>query len=367
MKKFGIASVAFAALFTAHSVVFAESVSTVTVLDRTEPYDSMVAQANTIWVGRSRKNMNSDYSVEAYSSRSNQLLSTVRLTHSIMSMKVYSANKILVSGINPSRQLTEYSVLELRSGQIVSTITTVPLTAFATFWVGSVAGKNYFVDHGGNPDDDQLGVPAQTLFTYNGGSPRYLTTRLAMPTAGVVNGEKLLLISRAGVAQNASYISLVDTRTQAITRLNPSPLNGLLGIEQVPGQNLYLSAESGANRVIMFNGTSGELVREFQTKGFTRSATSVGHCIVAGSAETNIVEFYDLNSTEQLPALALEVNLPQNEFYGVRKVVVDATTGQTYARSAFPCNPMTGQCVDDYNRVVTWGAEDTAKVKALCL
>jgi hypothetical protein len=64
--------------------------------------------------------------------------------------------------------------------------------------------------------------------------------------------------------------------------------------------------------------------------------------------------------------MAEEVNLPFEQFSGLRSVAVDRATGSIFVRSSLPCNPVTDVCDKEYNRVVTFGAESAQRVKAAC-
>ena len=88
---------------------------------------------------------------------------------------------------------------------------------------------------------------------------------------------------------------------------------------------------------------------------------------VAGSDETNKIEFFDQRSDDVLPVMTAVVKLPIEEFSGLKRIAIDQTTGTLFARSTKPCNPMTEVCDKDDNRVVRFTDDVTAEIRAKCL
>ena len=167
---------------------------TVTVLDKGEPYDSMVADSGIFWVSKSRANFNTNYKLEAYSV-DGSLIDSIALTHSLNIIKPTNNGSVVITGINPTSRLTEYTYAKLVQGRIRLNTTTIALGGFITFWIGDIGSKHYFIDQGGNPDDTDIMNPAQTIFHSTSSRARYLSTRLRMPVSGLVLDNKLFLVS----------------------------------------------------------------------------------------------------------------------------------------------------------------------------
>ena len=348
-------------------VASAEAVETVVLLDKGEPYDSMLADSGVFWITHSRRNFNSNYRLEAWSP-SGQLLATKPLTHSLSTIKSRGDGSIMLTGINPTSRLTQYTTARLSGGTIQSTTTTINLGGFITFWVGSIGNRQFFIDQGGNPNDNSsdFNQPAQTIFTATTSTARYMSTRVRMPVAGHILGGKLVLVSSSGIGASGAKIVEVDPNTQAVRTLHESRTAGYSVLEPIPGQDLLLTNGRFDNKLVVLSRSTGSVQREFTTKGYTRSAVAFGNCVVAGNDETNIVEAFDLRTDATTPVLTGLVSLPAEEFSGIKRIAIDAATGTTFARASLACNPLIDACTNDFNRVVTLGAEFAAKLKAAC-
>lgn len=355
-------------VFAWAGVTAAADVSTLTLLDRAEPNPgAMLIQNGTLWVGKSRKELNADYTVEAYDP-GHRLLSSAKLPHSINFIKAYTGSSVIATGFNPNSRLTAYSIISLSNGRMNVKSTNVALGGFATFWIGSVAGKNFFVDHGGNSNDNApLGQPAQTIFSYNGFSSRYLTTRLSLPVDGATYNNQLLLVSREQIGSPSAKIVRVDPATHKMTVLVKDTGANFGEMAQLGSTSLFAANASGTNKVIIFDANNPGVKREFATQGYTRNVATAGHCVFAGNDETNTIEVFDVDLQSPAPVLTLSVDMPENDFSGIKKIAVDRSSGQIYARAALPCNPVMGDCNNDNNRIVNWDSETAAKVKSVCL
>ncbi len=339
---------------------------TVTLLDRGEPFDVMVADAGTLWVGQSRLNFNSDYRLEAFD-MNGTLLDRVRLTHSLWEIEAAGNGNIMITGINPTAQLTEYTRAKLVNGRIQTVTSRVALGGFITFWVGAIGNRHYFVDQGGNPNDDgPLGEPAQTLFSTTGSNASYMTTRLRMPTDGKIIDGKLYLMSSEGMGSTNSKIAEVDPRSQTVRVLYHSRTAGMTNLLPVANNRYLLSSGREENKLILIDRVTGGLVHEFPTKGYTRAVAAFGHCVLAGNDGTNTIEAFDLNTMADEPVYRSAVKLPPEEFSGIKKIAVDPATGTLFARAARGCNPLGEVCDKDYNRIVKFAPEVAEALKTAC-
>ncbi|MCX6125973.1 MAG: hypothetical protein NTV34_14670 [Proteobacteria bacterium] len=366
MRSLLLRAAIFTSLSTFSQISLAEY-STLTLLDRTEPYPSMVSIPGQVWVGKSRKSFNADYSLEVYTS-DGKILGSVRLPHSVSSLKAYTATSVILTGIDPNKNLTNFTIASWNGAKISAKTTEIALGGYANFWIGSVGGRNYFADMGGNPNDNgPIGQPAQTIFSSNGQTSRYLGTRLRMPVAGTSFENQLLMISETALGAAKTTVLKVDLATQKVTSLTPTPRLGINVLERIGGSDLFVANEQKANRIFVINARSGEVSREFPISGYVRSVAAIGHCVVAGNDESNTIEFFDLNEPNDKPTLALTVDLPANEFSGIRKIVVDGGTGSVFARSNYACNPIAETCDSDYNRIVFWNGKEAESVRKACL
>ena len=93
MLKTGLMRATIASL--AFTATLASAAETVTLLDRGEPYDSMVAEAGVLWIGQSRLQFNANYRLEAYRA-DGTLIDRVTLSHSLSNMKVAGNSSIMI-------------------------------------------------------------------------------------------------------------------------------------------------------------------------------------------------------------------------------------------------------------------------------
>lgn len=363
ISKFG------AFLFTLSlSSAAALAVDTVTMLDRGEPYDSMIADGGILWVGQSRLNFNSNYRLEAYKA-DGKLVDRVTLSHSLNNIKVAGNGSVMITGISPTSRLTQYTLARVENGKIKTTTKEIALGGFITFWISNLNGRNYFVDMGGNPNDNSdpaAHLPAQTIFSSTGTNASYLSARVRMPVAGTQLNGKFLLVSSEGIGQDASSLIEVDPRTSATRVITKSQTAKYKGIEVLSGTTNVVTSALAESKIRVIDSATGDIRREFQTKGYPRSFVSTGHCIVVGNDETNVVEVFDMNSDSATPAFAAEVNLSADEFSGIKSIALDQTTGTVFARAANACNPITEACDKYNNRVVKFDQDFADRILTSC-
>jgi hypothetical protein len=343
----------------------AKAAETITLLDRGEPYDSMVAHNGVFWIGQSRLQFAVNYRLEAYTA-DGKLIDIAPMSHSISTMKIKDQGMIMITGINPQSHLSEYTVASLQNGKIKLQTTEIAVNGFITFWIASIGSKHFFGDIGGNPEDTNNPGPAQTIFYSTHSQPTYLTTRLSMPLSGAKIGNKLLVVSSEGYGQDKSRILEIDVDTMIKRVVIASNTARYRGLTNIPGTNDIITSASAESKVQVIDTASGTVRREFQTKGLPRSFDMTGHCLVVGNEDTNVVEIFDMNNTSEKPAFAAEINMPPEEFSGITRVAVDPISGTIFARASWACNPFIEPCDYDYNRVVTLGLETAQRVKALC-
>jgi WD40 repeat protein len=352
------------ALFLGQS---AFSTDTITLLDRGEPYASMISQNGVFWIGQSRRQFNSDYRIEVYTSEG-KLVDRVALTHSIMSLKEGGNGTVVMTGINPSVNLTEYTLAKLENGKIQKRTTQVTVDGFINFWIGTLNGRHFFADMGGNPHDtsQDLTLPAQTIFYTSNSAPRYMSTRVRMPVAGTIHNNKILLISGEAIGSPRTSIVEVDPRTEAKRVLLSTKDGQFSSLKVLPGTHTLVTIARAQNKVLLVDSNSGEVKREIPTQGYTRSVVVSGHCLLAGNDTNNTIEVFDLNSNENKSVLKEAITLSEDEFSGIKQIAVDDTTGVVFAQAALACNPMVQVCDKDNNRVVSLGNDFAKSIQKLC-
>ena len=352
-------------LLTTGSFTFA--VETVTLLDRGEPYASMVAQNGIFWIGQSRRQFNADYRIEVYST-DGRLIDRATLSHSISSLKERNDGTVVMTGINPSTQLTEYTFAKLLNNKIQKQTTSINVYGFISFWIGSLNNLHFFADIGGNSQDDNQNpnLPAQTIFSTRSSAPDYLSTRVRMPIAGTIHNDKLLLVSSEGMGSKAGSIVEVNPRTQQRRTLLETKNGHFWGFKIIPGTNDFVTSAIAQNKLIIADSATGQIRREISTQGYTRTFAITGHCLIAGNDEKNTIEIFDLKSSENKSVLNAEIGMPITEFSGIKQIAIDDTTGIVFALAALPCNPMVEVCDRDDNRVVSLGSELGNAIKNSC-
>ncbi len=340
-------------------------------LDKSEPFEGMTFHDGLLWVGRSRLDFNSNYRLDMYD-RNDQLAGSVTFPHAANFVHPYGTHSVIVIGTGYSPNLTNYTIVEHTGATFAVHTHQIPMDAWANRWVGTLGGREYFTDPGGNVNDpasDQdPNLPAQTIFTMgSSGRPQYLTTRLRMPIGGTKVGSVLYLLHGESMADPRTNLVRLDPQTGAMTSAFDTFRNDLTALVQLPGTTVLALAEAGANQVLFYDTATQALRGTATVEGRLRSLTAFGHCVLAGSDETRSVtalDFADVTSPRVVATLT--VDLTTDEFHSLNKVEVDATNGRVYARSNFPCNPMMQICNAEWNRVISFTGVDADKIAVAC-
>lgn len=371
LKNFTLASslvVSLSATGLSH-VAFAE-IETVAVLDRGEPFEANIFHSNLLWVGKSRKDFNSDYSVEIYSGSVQK--GKVTFPHSATFMYPYGANSVIVVGTGYSPNLTQYSIIEKSGANFTVRTKQVPMQAWARQWIGNHNGKEFFTDPGGNQNDpardNDFNLASQTFFSIStSASPRYLTARLRLPTYGTKVGNKFYVLNAESIGSPQSNLHRLDPATSAITKVFPSFRNALSTISVIPGTSLITLTERGANQFLIVDANSGNILSTTPIAEDSKSHAIMGKCAVIGSRAARTIQFLDISDTAApREVMTVAIDLPAGQFKTLDKIDVDTTNFQVFARSNMPCNPMFEACNEDWNRVVTFTGETGSKIAANC-
>lgn len=370
-QKFLIAgSVAASFLASGLSQNAYAEIETVAVLDRGEPFEANVFHSGLLWVGKSRKDFNSDYSVEIYSA--GVLKGKVTFPHSATFMYPYGANSVIVVGTGYSPNLTHYSIIEKSGANFTVKTKQIPMQAWARQWIGNHNGKEFFTDPGGNQDDpardDDFNLASQTFFSMNTtSSPRYLTTRLRLPTYGIKVGSQFYVVNAESIGSPQSNLHRVDPANNSISKVFPSFRNALSTISIIPGTSLITLVERGANQFIIVDANSGNVISTTAIAEDSKSHAIMGKCAVIGSRAAKTIQLLDITDRAAPKNLmTVAIDLPSGEFKTLDKIDVDQVSFKIYARSNMPCNPMVEVCNEDWNRVVTFTGEMATKIAANC-
>lgn len=346
---------------------------TVTLLDRGEPNDAMTFHAGHLWVGKSRRDFNANYSIEAYDGQ-DRLVASATLPHSATFLYPYNATSVLVFGTGYEPNLTQYTLVELRGTSLSTRTVQIPMQAWGNLWVGSIGSREYFTDMGGNQDDPARdadpNLASQTIFSMTGRTPRYLSTRMRMPIDGIVMGSQLYLLHQLAIGDGRSNLTVVNPSTGAATAVFSGYRNGLTKIRQVGTTPYVAASEMGAGQVVFVDSRNDQLVGTATDVGSPRALATLGHCVLAGDPWTNAVSVIDVSGlgTGATPTVIarLDLGLSSDEFRMLRSLAVDPSRGRIYARSNYACNPMIDRCDQDYNRVVALDSEAAGEVATQC-
>jgi hypothetical protein len=351
------------------NIAFAE-IETIAVLDRGEPFEANVFHSNMLWVGKSRKDFNSDYSVEIYADGLQK--GRVTFPHSATFMYPYGANSVIVVGTGYSPNLTHYSIIEKNGTNFTVRTKQIPMQAWARQWIGKHNGKEFFTDPGGNQNDpardNDFSLASQTFFSMStSSSPRYLTTRLRLPTYGTKVGNKFYVLNAESIGSPQSNLHRLDPATNAITKVFPSFRNALSTISVIPGTNLITLTERGANQFLIVDANSGDILSTTPIAEDSKSHAIMGKCAVIGSRAAKTIQFLDItNPAVPREVMTVAIDLPAGEFKFLDKIDVDTTNYKVFARSNMVCNPMAEACNEDWNRVITFVGETASKIVANC-
>jgi hypothetical protein len=345
--------------------------TTVTTLDRGEPFEGMAFHDGILWVGKSRKDFNSDYSLEMY--QNDKLIGKVTFPHAATFVHPYAADSVIVVGTGYSPNLTQYTIVKRQGSSFTVNTTQIPINAWARQWIGSHNGKEFFTDPGGNQDDPardaDLSLASQTFFNMSKGSrPRYLTARMRLPLNGVKVGNDFYVINAESIGSPRSNLYRLNPQTGSVAPLFPSYRAALANIRTVPGTSLIALSEEDARQVLLVNAQSGALVGAASELEIEPRALAVmGKCAITGSQLERKLSVIDIKDpAAPFQTMSLTVDLPESEFRQLSHMVADPVNGKVYLRSNFACNPMIDPCTSDWNRIVVLAGEEAAKLAAIC-
>ena len=346
------------------------STQTLTVLGRSELHEAMAFHDGFLWVGKSRTQMGSINNLEIYN-REHQKVESLTLSHSLTYITPYGPHSVVVVGTASKPNLTHYTIVENRNGRFFLRDRTIEV-GWANHWIGSLGGREYFTDMGGNPDDPEASehptIPAQTFFSVGAsGLAKYLPVRLRMPFGGVRVGSAFYVLQGQGIGNPRTNLVRLNVASNSVQPLFPSYRNDLTKIIEIPGSNMVAVNESGAGQLLVVDVQKSTLLSTTPVGGSLRSLTSMGRCILVASDEARTITAVDIRQPSQTKVVGVvPINLDSNSFKMLNKIVADSQSGRLYARSNFPCNPMITVCDKDFNRVVYFEGTEAEKVANSC-
>jgi hypothetical protein len=276
--------------------------------------------------------------------RADELVGEVPLKHSATYLYPYSENSVLVAGTCPQPNLTMYTIITFTKGKLDAKLKTIPMEAWANRWLGTIDGKEYFSDPGGNSADTStdLSLPA----------------RLRLPVGGTAIGKKLFVLQKEDMFNPKSNLAIVDVTTGKHTLAFPTSRGNVASLVKIPGTTQIAISERAANQWILYDTAGAKLLGEFHTLGSEpRGIAALGNCIVVGSFGNRGIEVFKKSGDTYASAGEIAMDLPVEEFEILTQIAADAKTGRVYGRSNAACNPISAECVNDINRVVVWDSE----------
>lgn len=367
----GCAALTVASLVSFNATALADTTSLMD-LDAGEPYEAMIFHADHLWVGKSRKDFNTNYRIDVVD-RSDKVVQTIPLTHSIEYIYPYAADAVIAIGTAPNPNLRHYTIIKVTGGGKFNVRDhSIPVNAWGMHWLGTVNGKEYFSDFGGNPQDEEGNsdpqMASQTIFSVdNGGRAVYSKIRMRSPMNGIRIGDELFIVRFYDLYQPIRNVYRLNLKTGQYDQLFDQPralLNDLVPLDN----NLLAISETEGDRVNLVDRVTKELKVELTVAGSPRSMSKVGQCLVVGSEssrQVNVVSIEDLSKPEIVATL--DFSTTGGHFRGLRKIAVDGQTGRVYGRSSYACNPLTMDCSKSWNSIVVGSNADTQAVKSKCL
>ncbi len=343
---------------------------TITLLDKGEPFEGLTFHDGLLWVGKSRKEFNSHYSLEAY--KGDTLLGSVTFPHSAAFVYPYSTHSVLVVGTGHTPNLTHYTLVENKNGKLSAKTKVVPVDAWARTWIGSHNGREYFTDPGGNPNDTAMSkdfsLAAQTFFTISPSSrPRYLPVRLRLPLGGIKVGSVFYVYNAESIGDARSNLYQLNPQTNKLTPVFANFQNKISSVIHIASSGLLAMTAEGAGDLLFVDEKTLKEVGRMNVGQSPRSVAAYGKCLIIGNRdERNVVAVNTSNPLAPTVVGELAVDLSVSEFRVMDKVAVDLHSGQIYARSNYACNAFAQACNDDWNRIITFKGDVAQQIASEC-
>ena len=324
-------------------------------MDAAEPYDAMVFHAGYLWVGQSRKNFSANYRVTIFN-RDDHRVYEAQLKHTAATIQPYGPDAVIVTGTAAEPNLTAWSIVRASPAGFKVEHHWIPMEAWANGWLGSMSGKEYFLDMGGNYDDpdgaNDPQLPAQTIFTTSrSGVPAYLKVRMRAPISGFKHGSQFVILRKDNISLSDAKIVILDPLTGTVQEPFGQKFDR-------PGEAVVLQdgerlvvAESNRGLVHFVNIKTGEK-SHFQTGGSPKGLAVSGNCLMVGmeTEKKGLVLKAPVDGPVEVVG-SFDFNSLGGAFRGLRRIASDSATGRVYGMSVYACNPATQDCSKTWNAV----------------
>jgi hypothetical protein len=374
MKNFfkiaGCMAIALAS-FTSFNGNASADTTTIMDLDAGEPYEAMIFHAKHLWIGKSRKDFNTNYRIDVVD-RNDKVLETLKINHAIEHLYPYGENSVIAVGTAPEPNLRHYTIIKVVGEKFQVKDHAIPANAWGMDWLGTINGKEYFSDFGGNSQDEEgssnPNIPMQTIFSVDpSGRAVYSKIRLRSPMNGIRIADELYIVRFYNLGDTRRNVYRLNLKTGQFVDMFDQPRQRLTDIIPLDN-NLLAVSEAGGDRVNLIDRSTRELKKEIAIEGAPKSMQKIGQCLVVGSElsrQVNLVSVKDLSNPQIVGTL--DFSTYGGHFRGLRTVAVDEQTGRVYGRSAYACNPMLQDCSKSWNSIVVGSKADAELLKAQCL
>jgi hypothetical protein len=352
------------------ATVASAATSTFLDLDRGEPFEAMVVHGNHLWVGQSRTRFNADYRVQVFDANGARV-AEAKLPHAVAFLYAHGPNTVLAVGTAHTPNLTHYSILSLANGKVQARTTQIPINAWAYQWLGTFGGVEHFLDFSGNAQDPELGnnfeLPAQTIFAMIGRRATYLPIRLRAPLNGKKVGDIAYVVRAYAMGHPATNLVRVDVAKRQSKDLFATPLDRARDFVALDGGRTLAISVQGNDALRFVNASDAATLTEVTVDGGPASLTTLGQCVLVGAeVKKEVVAVRRDAAGKATVAMRIDFSGTGERFRGLRKIVVNPSTGTVYGRSAYPCNPMAEDCTVLWNSIAATDAKTSAKLLDAC-
>lgn len=343
----------------------------VTELHWGEPYAAMVFHADHLWIGQSRSDKGLDYRVSVFD-RDDKLVREIPLRHSPSYMSVYNDSSILVTGTSSDPNLTAWTVIKRSGDNFIASHHWIPASAWSNGWLGTIAGREYFADMGGNQNDDDMinnpTLPAQTIFSMSSsGRPRYSTARMRGPLSGWKWRDQLVILRGDSVASSLRNVVVMNPANHSFRDAIGRRVEGAGEPALMADGVRFVIAEQRAGKILFVDLESGAK-EEFETGGSPLSVAAFGQCAAIGfEGEKKGLIVQASGETPATVANSFDFSQIDDRFSGLRRIAVDDVTGRIYGASVYPCNPFVQDCRGKANFVVATSRGSDSDLVQKCL
>jgi len=342
----------------------------VTALSSAEPFEPLLFLQDQLWVGRSRGDNGLDYRVQLFS-KTNQVLSEVKLKHSVTKLYPYGANQVLALGVTPHPAHSRFTVIQ-KNGNKLKIVKELqfPLSIMALSFMGTPGQPMFFGAPGGELkpmldeeatlDDEDPFEEAKTIFTLVGSQRKFLDARVHYPGDMVQMKGDLYVLEMNGPIPEDDNLVRVDLKTEKMFRVLDTYRNGLTGL-MVWDENTIVMSETGANQVLIYDTKNRKLKETIQIEALAPTRLGrFGNCLAVGS-KTKKLTWVKLGGEKSEVMAKWDLSAPEFPYYGIKNIAVDSLDASVYFRSAYPLTIMDGADPNRNGVFKTGGLSDALK------